>query len=711
MAMNSIMWAGVAAGVATLLYMARREPPSLARRALLWFLAAGTLECLAMAGLFSAADAGMQLQLHRLRLAAIASLAGPVLHFSLVYARGNAEDTLRRRRGMVRAVYVGPLLLAGIFWRDLAVAMEDPQAPDRILLVMGSSAVLVQLCLVLAVVFALTNLERTLRESVGTMRWRVKYTVLSIGVFGIIRLYSSSQEILYGFSAASMFALNAVGFALTCALLVLSTRRGSLQSVDLYVSEHVLVRSVTLVIAGLYLALVGVLALAVDRFGDVRQLPVRSLLVLAALLGAAVLLLSDRVRFRVRNFVSLHFKRPQHNYRNVWNTFTDETAEVMDPQTFCRASVEVIAQTLEALSVTLWLIDPAGRRWELGGSTALDQSAADRAAPPDHQVRTILRALAGITEPIDLRRLDADWAALLIQAHPQAFKPGPVLCLPLRSREDWLGLLLVGDRVSYAPFTDEDLSLLKTIGNHLSARLFAFRLADRLAGHREQQAFQTMATFFVHDLKNLASTLSLMLKNLVRHFDDPEFREDTIHTMNASVDRIDQMIQQLALLRGNPQLHRTPTSLDEIVSRVMPRLDGVLPANTTIELAAPDPIPIDPVQIEKVLVNLVLNACDAVAGQGSIQIATSRDDQAAVLEVRDTGVGMSPEFIRHSLFKPFETSKKNGLGIGLFHCKSIVEAHGGHIGVRSTEGEETVFRVSLPAATEGGQHAQDPDRG
>lgn len=704
MPIDVIMWTGAAAGAATLAYLGRTEPPSLARRALLIFIAVGAVECLAMAALFiMAGDPATQLHLHRLRLAAVAALAGPLVHFSLVYARGNAEDALRRRRSLVRAAYVAPLLLAGIFWRDLAFALSDPQAPNRIVPAMGQSGVLVHLCLVLAVVFALTNLERILRESVGTMRWRVKYTVLGIGAFGVIRLYTGSQEILYGFSASSMFALNAAGFALTCALLVLSTRRGNLQSVDLYVSEHVLVRSATLVIAGLYLALVGVLALLVDRFGDVRQLPVRSLLVMVALLGAAVLLLSDRIRLRVRQFVSLHFKRPQHNYRKVWNTFTDETAEVMDPQTFCRASVEVMAQTFEALSVTLWLIDPAGRRWELGGSTALDQAGADRAAPQDTQIRPILRALADVTEPIDLRSLDAEWTDLLIQAHPQAFKPGPILCLPLKTKEEWLGLLLIGDRVSYAPFSTEDLTLLKTIGNHLSARLFAFRLADRLAGHREQQAFHTMATFFVHDLKNLASTLSLMLKNLVRHFDDPEFRADTIHTMTASVERIDQMIQQLALLRGNPQLNRSPTSLDDIVSKVMPGLDGILPPETTIDLGAPDPIPVDPLQIEKVLVNLVLNACDAISEGGRIHVATARDEQSAVLEVRDTGAGMSPEFVRHFLFKPFETTKKNGLGIGLFHCKSIVEAHGGHIDVRSAEGEGTTFRINLPAAEEEGR--------
>lgn len=703
------MWAGLLAGLVTLFILAVKESRSLARLTLFLFVAAGTLECLWMALLGGAETLDSQLLLHRLRLATIAALAGPLTSFSLVYARGNARESLHRSRFAVAAAYLVPLLIVLVRWTGLAqVAQTGSGAPT---VVMGQEAILIQLCLVLAVVFSLANLERVLRESVGTMRWRLKYTVLSIGLFGVIRLYTASQEILHGFSASPMFALNAVGFTLACAMLILSTRRGSLHSVDLYVSEHVLVRSVTLVLAGTYLALVGALALLVDRFGDVQQLPIRSLLVLVALLGVTVLMLSDRIRLRVRKYVSLHFRRPQHNYRQVWNTFTSETMEVLDPTAFCRSSVQVIAQTFESLSVTLWIIDPAGHRWELGGSTALDQAGATRVTPPDDQIGQILAGLASVTEPLDLRRTSEEWAGSLIEAHPRSFKPGPVLALPLKTKDEWLGLLLVGDRVSYTPFSEEDLSLLKTIGNHLSSRLFAFRLADRLAGHREQQAFQTMATFFVHDLKNLASTLSLMLKNLVRHFDDPEFRQDTIHTMTASVKRIDQMVQQLALLRGTPQLNRTLISLDELVDRVVPGLDAVLPADTRIERQAPEPVAVDADQVEKILVNLLLNACDALGEDGWIRIATARTPDAALLEVQDNGAGMSREFLRNCLFKPFETTKKNGLGIGLFHCKSIAEAHGGRIDVDSAEGKGTTFRVVLPAVEEEGEHAQNSDRG
>ena len=113
------------------------------------------------------------------------------------------------------------------------------------------------------------------------------------------------------------------------------------------------------------------------------------------------------------------------------------------------------------------------------------------------------------------------------------------------------------------------------------------------------------------------------------------------------------------------------------------------------------PVPrvmVDPAQIQNVMVNLVLNARDAVGSAGRIRVETSRRDSWVVLAVADNGCGMSPEFVQRSLFRPFQTTKKKGIGIGMFQCKMIVEAHRGRIEVESEVGKGTVFRVLLPVA-------------
>jgi hypothetical protein len=97
-----------------------------------------------------------------------------------------------------------------------------------------------------------------------------------------------------------------------------------------------------------------------------------------------------------------------------------------------------------------------------------------------------------------------------------------------------------------------------------------------------------------------------------------------------------------------------------------------------------------------VVTNLVLNATEAVSQGGQVVVETSQNNGWAVLTVSDNGCGMEPEFLRHALFRPFQTTKKDGFGIGMFQSKMIVEAHGGRIEVESELKKGTTFRVLLP---------------
>jgi signal transduction histidine kinase len=108
---------------------------------------------------------------------------------------------------------------------------------------------------------------------------------------------------------------------------------------------------------------------------------------------------------------------------------------------------------------------------------------------------------------------------------------------------------------------------------------------------------------------------------------------------------------------------------------------------------------IDPEQFQKVLSNILINAREAAGNGGEIRVATSQKDGWAIVSVSDNGCGMSKEFIERTLFRPFKTTKKQGMGIGLFQSKMIVEAHQGRIEVESEEGKGTTFKVMLPLKT------------
>jgi len=187
-----------------------------------------------------------------------------------------------------------------------------------------------------------------------------------------------------------------------------------------------------------------------------------------------------------------------------------------------------------------------------------------------------------------------------------------------------------------------------------------------------------------------------MLKNLPVHFHDPAFREDALHGVANTAQRIDKMIARLSALRQDPAFHPVEADLNQLVSEVLDRLNGIPQVELTKELRPLPRILADREQIQSVVTNLVLNARDALVPGGRIHVRTEQVGGSAVLTVADNGCGMSEAFLKDCLFRPFQSTKKEGLGIGMFQSRMIVEAHGGSIRVESEAGKGSTFRVSLP---------------
>jgi putative PEP-CTERM system histidine kinase len=209
-----------------------------------------------------------------------------------------------------------------------------------------------------------------------------------------------------------------------------------------------------------------------------------------------------------------------------------------------------------------------------------------------------------------------------------------------------------------------------------------------------------MSAFFVHDLKNAAAALNLTLKNLPIHFDDPAFRQDALRGIGNTARRIDEMIARLSAFRDRPADVRLNADLNYLVAEALDRV-GYSPSLEVVrDLRPVPPISADPEQIQSVVTNLVMNARDALGNGGRIEVRTERQGERVVLSVADNGCGMSPTFVRDSLFRPFQSTKNKGLGIGLFQCRAIVHAHGGGMHVESAIGKGTRFMVTLPVSVQ-----------
>jgi putative PEP-CTERM system histidine kinase len=632
-------------------------------------------------------------------LLASALIPGVWFVFSISYARAKSPVFQSRWKWGMVALCLIPVPFFAIFRSSLFAGTVRSGTEGRILPFGWSGMVLEYYILIISVLIVF-NIERIIRSSIGRTRWQLKFMALGIGGLFALRIYSGSQSILFSTLDTSFGTTSAMALLAANLLFAFSFARGRSLDVDVYFSRATIQNSLTILLAGVYLLSVGVLAHLTRSYLPLESLSVDTFIVFVALMGLAILLLSNRLRRQLRKFVTRHFRRPTYDYQSLWMDLAQRTTSLMDIHELSGAISKMVSESLEVLSVNVWLVDETGQHLSLAGSTALSHVHSKVLEKAGKGAPDFIRYLREHRVPLDLEGTTFQWPMEIMQADPEYFSNSRMrYAMGLYVGGEMVGVTTLNDdRVGHEDLSAEDFVLLETLAAQLAAGLLNLRLSARLRQAGEVMAFQTVSTFFVHDLKNLASRLSLTMENLSEHFDDPEFRADALRVMSGSVANIDNMCGRLAMLKQDVGLRRAQADLCQLVTNTLDEFKANLRAELEQDL---QPVPIammDPEQIHKVLTNLIMNANEAVNGKGVIRVATAYERDTIAFSVKDNGCGMSEEFIADSLFRPFQTTKKKGLGIGLYHCKLIVEAHHGKIEVNSSVGEGTEFRVILPVA-------------
>lgn len=667
----------------------------------MWLLA---LESFLNAAAFQALLPERILFWQQLRMIATSFLPGAWLFFSLTYSRGNYSQFLRKWLPALVGFAALPVLGILGFNRYLIAEIRPGDEPYEYFLRLAPLGFGLSVFYLLGSVLILMNLERTFRASVGTMRWRIKFMVLGLAVLFIVRFYTASQNLLFAGLDLSLLGLNAMALLLAIGLMARSLWRQGQFSQDVYPSQSLLHYSFTGLLAGIYLLVVGFLAKLVSLLGGGHAFAWQAFVVLVALVGLSVLLLSERIRQRTRLFISRHFHRPYYDYRKVWTTFTESTSATADRPHFCRAVVKWVSDTFNVLTVSIWTLDDVRKKLVLGASSSLTEEPASAPADLTMDAELVEGMAQGKVAPVNLENSDEPWARHLKQHNPKFFPDGGNrFCMPIVADGKLLGLLMVGDRVNTSAFNVEDLDLLSCIGEQIAANLLNIQLRQHFLDTKEMEAFQAMSAFFVHDLKNTASTLTLMLKNMPAHFDDPEFRKDALRGLSKSVDHVNGLISRLSLLRQELELNLAPVDPNALVQSAVEALGDIPHVTVQTDFRAEEDILADAGQLRKVLSNLLMNSVEAMNGSGAIRLETNSSDRRVVLSVSDNGCGIPKEFLERSLFRPFQTTKRKGIGIGMFLSRRIVEAHQGNIEVESEPGRGTTFRILLPRPSQQNQ--------
>lgn len=651
---------------------------------------------------------GEMLRWERYSLSASALLPGSWLLFALSFARSNYRELLQKWKWLAASSFVIPLVLVTFFHNSLFAEVLGPgDTPPLSSIRLGWAGYLFYLIYLLMSVIILMNLEETLRASSGTKRWQIKFMILGVGGLFSFEIYTTSQTLLFSTFSLGMQSVNSYAVLVADLLMILSLARNRMQNVDIPLSRTFLYNSITVIVVGIYLLAVGILAKAIGLFGGGHAISLGTFFVFVALMGLAVVLLSDELRQRIKRYISRNFYQSHYDYRKEWMAFTQRTTSLVEMKELCAAVSKMAAETFGVSSVSIWLMGENPEEISLGGSTYFTESDARRLRSFEEPWGELVSSLRGQHLPIDFDTSAETGAKRLRELYPTFLRNIRIRYgVPLVAGQQLLGVMTLNDRFTKEPFSVEDADLLKTIADQAAGSLLNLKLSDRLLKAKEREAFQTLSTFFIHDLKNLASMLSLTMQNLPSHYDNPEFRGDALRVISQSVAKMNAMCSKLSLLTKELKLQQSETDLNQLLNATLTGLNGSQDVLLIRRLAPLPQVSVDPEQIQKVVLNLILNAKEAVGERGEIRIETEQVEGWAVLSVSDNGSGMTKEFLSKSLFQPFQTTKSEGLGIGLFHTKKIVEAHRGRIEVESEEGAGTTFRVMLPIHRSNGSKPQ-----
>ncbi|MBO0748983.1 MAG: PEP-CTERM system histidine kinase PrsK, partial [Porphyrobacter sp.] len=280
-----------------------------------------------------------------------------------------------------------------------------------------------------------------------------------------------------------------------------------------------------------------------------------------------------------------------------------------------------------------------------------------------------------------------DWIA----AEPDAWA-----MVPLLHYERLLGMVVLA-RPPHARTLDwEDFDLLRVVGRQLASYLAEHASQDALGEALRFDEFNRRIAFVMHDIKNLASQLALLARNAEKHADKPEFRADMLVTLRNSADKLNALLARLGRYGAPGHEGMRPMAVAPLLRGLAERYRAQ--HEVTVVEAADGMVLAQPEALEQALVHLVQNAVEASADGQPVLLRAYREGNEIAIEVADSGPGMSPEFVRSRLFKPFHSSKPGGFGIGAFEAREVVRAMGGRLEVESREALGSRFTIRLPLA-------------
>jgi putative PEP-CTERM system histidine kinase len=407
----------------------------------------------------------------------------------------------------------------------------------------------------------------------------------------------------------------------------------------------------------------------------------------------SVLLFSDAIRRKTKVFIEKNFFANTFDYRIKWVELSRELKKIeIADQNAPEVCMKAWCQAIGYVDGALVKFDPSSMAINVLAQTSGIQLQA-----------TDLRTLSAYKQLFRHKNWLLDFSDTkdsnvveILEASAES-TPNFDLLVPIHQKNVLWGCCVLKPHVTEKLKLNWELrDYLNAVSEQISSYLFMSEASKALSENAQFVAFSRMSAFVVHDLKNVKAQIDMLLKNAKKHRHNPEFIDDAFETIEAMQSRLQNMLAQLTNKQtGHDQ--KKKTVLSKLIQQVITeRCSEKLPI-PTFRITKDNEVVIDSERFSNILYHLIDNAQQATDAAGNVAIELDEKEQMVELTIKDSGCGMSEDFIRERLFKPFDTTKGNaGMGIGAYDALTFIQQLRGSLSVDSKVNFGSTFTIRLP---------------
>jgi putative PEP-CTERM system histidine kinase len=568
-------------------------------------------------------------------------------------------------------------------------------------------------------VIILLFIENIYRNTLKEQQWGIKYFCIALGILYTYDFLLYADVILFKTQALAptLYEMRGIINILVLPLFAISISRNPIWRLKLQISQKAVFHSFSLVGMGAYLIGMSAAGYFLKDYGGEWGGVLQGTFILAALIVLIFFISSGFGQGTLKVLLKKHIFKYRYDYREEWLRLIATISNIQHYSDLQVRSIQSVADIIDCPSGALWLLDQPDTyspiaTWNMkigDGNNFLKSDALMQYLEKENYIIDLTELTEEKLPNSDI--IIPEW----ILNHKELW-----LIIPLIHHDKMIGFMMITKARARFKLEWETRDILKTAARQVASYLAEQSSQKELSVAKEFEAFNRQFAFVVHDIKNLTSQLSMLSKNAKKHADNPEFQKDMLLTVRNSVDKMESLLTRISVVQepAKPNLQKREviefvSFLQDIAEKYRRTYNGVAflcrERKLYVEAVADE--------LDTILMHIIQNAIESCETKGqkslkddidekkiktfvNIDLILSKEDEYAIIKIKDAGEGMTQEFIRSELFRPFRSTKEKGYGIGAYEAREMLRKLGGRLEVISKPDEGTVMTIYLKIAAD-----------